>query len=84
MELYDGLFKTLMDNLAEGVYLVDAERRIQYWNEGAAEITGFPAEEVVGKGCSDGILSHVDGAGHSLCQGGCPISATLSDGKVRH
>ncbi len=34
------------------VYTVDAERRVTSWNRKAAEITGFSAEDVIGKSCS--------------------------------
>ena len=29
-------YKELLDHMSDGVYFVDRERRIQYWNEGAA------------------------------------------------
>jgi len=43
----------LLDNLHDGVYFVDCERRITYWNRGAERITGYSADEVVGSRCSD-------------------------------
>jgi diguanylate cyclase (GGDEF)-like protein/PAS domain S-box-containing protein len=63
------------------VYFVDRERRILYWNEGAARLTGYKAEEVLGKRCQDNILCHIDHAGKDLCQDGCPHSASISDGE---
>ena len=79
----EGLFKVLLDNLHEGVYFVDPERKIQYWNKGAERISGFSAEEVAGRSCGDGILVHVDDAGTTLCGEGCPLAASISDGKQR-
>ncbi|HEX7541873.1 MAG TPA: PAS domain-containing protein [Anaerolineales bacterium] len=35
--------KDILDNLYDGVYFVDPERRITYWNNGAERITGYPA-----------------------------------------
>jgi len=70
----------LCDNLFDGVYFVDNDRRITYWNHGAEELTGYLSEEVVGRKCFDNILGHVNDDGCQLCHGGCPLSSTLQDG----
>lgn len=44
-----GFYKELLDHLSDGVYFVDRERRILYWNEGASRLTGYTAEELLGK-----------------------------------
>lgn len=80
MVLNDALFRTLMDNISDGVYLLNTERRIQYWNRSAERITGYAAEEVLGKCCADDILVHVDEDGENLCKSRCPVSKTLEDG----
>jgi len=36
----DDLYKRILDSLYDGVYLVDPDRRITYWNSGAERITG--------------------------------------------
>ncbi len=77
------IHKTIVDNLADGVYLVDPDREISYWNEGAQRITGFAAAEVVGHRCFENILDHVDGEGMSLCHSVCPLAATMRDGVAR-
>jgi diguanylate cyclase (GGDEF)-like protein/PAS domain S-box-containing protein len=73
----------LVNSLYDGVYFVDSERMITYWNSGAEELTGYTASEAVGKHCFDNLLNHVDGQGCNLCMGGCPLSGTLADGE-RH
>lgn len=73
----------LLDSIDDGVYFVDADRRITYWNGGAERLTGYNADEVVGHPCADGILRHVNGAGSLLCLRGCPLQATIQDGKSR-
>ncbi len=73
----------LLDRLHDGVYFVDRERRIQYWNKGAELLTGYSSSEVVGKYCFDNLLLHVDGAGRALCLEGCPLAATIQDGECR-
>ncbi|MBU4213928.1 MAG: sensor domain-containing diguanylate cyclase [Actinobacteria bacterium] len=74
---------TVLAALNEGVYLVDRERRITYWNLAASEISGYPAQEVVGSRCADGILNHVDSAGNQLCGEHCPLQQTMQDGVSR-
>jgi len=76
-------YKALIDNIFDGLYLVDKDRSIIYWNHVAETITGYRAEEVVGRRCRDNILVHVDEDGQSLCLGRCPLQATIQDGVFR-
>ena len=79
----DAFHKSLVDHLSEGVYYVDRERCILYWNRGAERITGFDGDDVVGRRCSDGLLAHVDEAGHQLCQTVCPLVASMRSDEPR-
>ncbi|HSO59854.1 MAG TPA: sensor domain-containing diguanylate cyclase [Desulfobacterales bacterium] len=74
------LYRDIVENMHDGVYFVDRERRITYWNKGAERITGYAAAEVVGKSCADNILVHVDAIGRQLCKGSCPLVAAMADG----
>jgi diguanylate cyclase (GGDEF)-like protein/PAS domain S-box-containing protein len=74
---------SLIENLFEGVYIVNKERTITSWNEGAQQITGFSAQEVVNRHCYDNILNHVDEHGVALCFNACPLHATIEDGSLR-
>lgn len=76
-------YRLILDSLYEGVYIVDRDRKIIYWNQGAKRITGYSAEETVGKYCHDNILNHIDVYGRQLCLDGCPLRATLIDGLAR-
>lgn len=73
----------MMNQLYEGIYFVDVDRKITSWNDGAQKITGFSAEEVVSKNCFDNILNHQDASGCKLCIQGCPLKATIEDGRSR-
>ncbi len=84
MDYQEGFYKTLLDNLYDGVYFVDVERRITYWNRGAERLTGYKAEEVLGEYCRENILEHVDEKGNRLCETSlCPAAKTLHDGLAR-
>ena len=79
----EGFFRELIDNSTEGIYFLDRARRITYWNRGAERLTGYPADEVVGRCCADGLLQHMDPNGRLLCNDGCPMEATMRDGRER-
>jgi diguanylate cyclase (GGDEF)-like protein/PAS domain S-box-containing protein len=74
------IYKALLDHVNDGVYIVDLDRRILYWNEGAFHQTGYEAHEVVGRRCPEDGLCHVNTAGHRLCLHDCPMTASLKDG----
>lgn len=73
-----------LSQLFEGVYLVDRNRKILYWNQSAEVITGYSAKEVVNKSCYDNILMHVDATGKELCLAGCPLQASVDDGQIHN
>jgi diguanylate cyclase (GGDEF)-like protein/PAS domain S-box-containing protein len=68
--------------MSDGVYFVDLDRKILYWNEGARRLAGYTAEEMIGRHCQDNILCHVDGQGNKLCLDGCPLTASITDGNA--
>jgi two-component system, cell cycle response regulator len=72
----------LIPYLYEGVYVVDQERKIIFWNEGSERITGYSAKEVINSFCYHNILQHVDQNGKKLCLEGCPLQKTLTDGII--
>src|SRR5271167_1619652 len=73
----------LLDSISDGVYFVDSQWQITYWNRGAERLTGYSAGEAVGRQCPDNFLEHVDAAGHALCIDGCPLTSTIRDGQAR-
>jgi diguanylate cyclase (GGDEF)-like protein/PAS domain S-box-containing protein len=83
VDQHTAFYRGILDNLYDGVYFVDEVRRITYWNKGAERITGFTAEQVVGKRCSEGVLNHVDEVGRRLCGRRCPLLRTMHDGEPR-
>jgi len=76
-------YKSLLQNIYEGVYFVDKDRRITFWNKGAERITGFTSSEVLNNFCYNHILNHVNDEGEELCLTGCPLHKTMEDGQMR-
>lgn len=77
------IHRDILDQMYDGVYFVDTNMVVQYWNQGAERISGFRADEVLGTRCSDNLLMHVTDDGIKLCPSGCPLAATIEDGELR-
>ncbi|HOI22541.1 MAG: diguanylate cyclase [Spirochaetia bacterium] len=81
--VYDESLVQLMSSLDSGVYFVDRNRRIFFWNKAAEFLTGYSGERVIGSSCSENILRHISAEGVELCIQGCPLAGTIIDGRVR-
>ena len=74
-------FQDVVDSLADGLYVTNLDREIVYWNPAAERITGWTAEDVVGKQCLADILCHEDKDGHRLCgEEHCPLHRSMVTG----
>ena len=76
-------YQDLLDQMSDGVYFVNLDRRITYWNGGAERITGYGAHEVLGHSCAEGLLRHIRDSGQQLCLHRCPLLAVMKDGNAR-
>jgi PAS domain S-box-containing protein len=66
--------KIILDSVADGVFAVDREWRITYFNKAAEEITGFLKEEALGQHCYNIFRA-------SCCQEGCVLRKSIDTGK---
>jgi PAS domain S-box-containing protein len=70
-------FPLVLDVVGQGVFTVDRERRITSFNRMAEEITGYTAEEVIGKPCAEIFRTEV-------CHQECPLGRAIrSRGRIR-
>lgn len=70
--------RDMMNFIYDGVYVVDTNRNIVFWNKGAERITGYSADEVMGKCCKDNILNHLDENGTLVCKKDCPLVKAIN------
>ncbi|MHC4957688.1 MAG: PP2C family protein-serine/threonine phosphatase [Planctomycetota bacterium] len=71
----------IFESLSDGIYTCDLDRRITYWSKSAERITGWAADDVVGRACFDNVLCHVDKDGHRLCgEEYCPLHRAMVTG----
>ena len=63
----------ILDSLAEGIYTVDKDFRINSFNHAAEKILGYSREEIIGKFCKNVFSS-------GRCIKDCPIARVLESG----
>jgi diguanylate cyclase (GGDEF)-like protein/PAS domain S-box-containing protein len=60
-------YRRILDNLYDGVCMVDKSGQVTFWNKGAERLSGYRSEEVVGHRCTNDIALHMDADGRRLC-----------------
>lgn len=60
----------ILDSIADGVFTVDEEFRITLFNKSAQKITGYTAEEAIGRHCHEIFRS-------SICGNACALSQSM-------
>jgi PAS domain S-box-containing protein len=66
--------QAIMESLADGVFTVDREWTVTYFNRAAGEIIGIAPEEAVGRKCWDVFHS-------SICDGACALKQCIASGQ---
>jgi diguanylate cyclase (GGDEF)-like protein/PAS domain S-box-containing protein len=75
------IYQSVLDSLETGVYIVDRNRRIRFWNEGAEKITGYLRQDVVGRFLRDHLLTTGNDARDVDSDPDDPINLVFRDGK---
>lgn len=63
----------ILDSIADGVFTVDLEWKITYFNRAAKEITGIKKHEAIGRHCWEVFRA-------SICEQGCKLRKTMETG----
>ncbi len=75
------IYRDILDELQIGVSVLDLQRRIIFWSDGAEQITGYARIDVLGHLCTDNILQHCNQNSCELCAERCPIVSALHGAK---
>jgi len=76
------IFRLVLENLQTGVYLVDRERKIVFWNDGAQRITGYLPQDVVGRLPREHFLAPNGNTRATDSQASDPVNLVFRDGKA--
>ena len=75
------IYRRILESLQTGIYLVDQNQKILFWNDGAERITGHLRQDLLGRFCVDDLLGNRDGQDSFAADAAGAIAAVLRDGK---
>lgn len=75
------VWRSILESLPVGVCVLDSQKRIVLWSDGAARITGYLRHEVVGRSCVPDPILHCDQPGCEFCSEECPLARAM---KIAH
>jgi diguanylate cyclase (GGDEF)-like protein/PAS domain S-box-containing protein len=75
------IYRDILDGLQIGVSVLDLNKKIVFWSDGAEQITGYSRIDVLGHSCSENILLHCNQNSCETCAGKCPTATALHDAK---
>lgn len=73
------MFPDLMLHALDGLFAVDADQRVVFWNPACESITGIAADDAVGGRCHE-LLRGRDPKGRTLCRSDCPLGSLARGG----
>ncbi|MBZ5657369.1 MAG: diguanylate cyclase [Acidobacteriia bacterium] len=74
------LYRSVLESLPLGIYILDRQRRVRFWNQGAEHLTGHLAHEAMGQDGTGHLVQPCDSKGRVLSGDDCPVTATLTHG----
>lgn len=69
--------RSILESLPIGLCIVDLEKKIVLWSDGAERITGHLRYEVIGHSCIGEALLHCDQPGCEFCNEECPLARAM-------
>ena len=69
--------RSILESLPVGLCVVDMEKKIVFWSDGAERITGHLRHEVIGHSCIGETLLHCDQPGCEFCSEDCPLARAM-------
>ncbi len=75
------IYRNILDGLQIGVSVLDLQKKIVFWSDGAEQITGYSRIDVLGHPCTDNILLHCNQICCEMCIDKCPIAGALRAAK---
>ena len=71
------IYQDILESLPAGVCVVDLQKKIVLWSDGAERITGRKRHEVIGHTCIGEVLLHCDHQDCEWCDEDCPVARAM-------
>jgi len=71
------IYRSILESLPTGLCVVDQQKRILLWSDGAERITGRRRHEVLGRSCVGEALLHCDHQDCEWCNEDCPVALAM-------
>jgi diguanylate cyclase (GGDEF)-like protein/PAS domain S-box-containing protein len=69
--------RNILEGLPTGMCVIDMQKKIVFWSDGAERITGYLRHEVIGHSCVGEPLLHCDPPGCEFCSEECPLARAI-------
>jgi diguanylate cyclase (GGDEF)-like protein/PAS domain S-box-containing protein len=73
--------RSILESLPTGLCVVDMQKKIVLWSDGAERITGRSRHEVIGHSCIAEALLQCDHPGCEFCNEECPLARAIKTGR---
>jgi diguanylate cyclase (GGDEF)-like protein/PAS domain S-box-containing protein len=67
----------ILESLPSGLCVVDMQKKIVFWSNGAERITGHLRHDVLGHSCVSETILHCDQPGCEFCKEDCPVARAM-------
>ena len=75
-------YRRILDNITGGVYLVDNNQTIRFWNKTAELLTGFTAEEMIGSPAGNKNIIYEDESGNTVQPFEYPVALCFQEKRI--
>jgi PAS domain S-box-containing protein/diguanylate cyclase (GGDEF)-like protein len=75
------IYREILDGLQIGVSVLDLERKIVFWSDGAEHISGYARIDVLGHPCTQSIFLHCNQQSCKMCVEKCLLESALHEGR---
>jgi PAS domain S-box-containing protein len=75
-------YRDILESMTDGMYFVDLNQKVQYWNRGAEDLTGITSDQIIGKAIDGGHIKYEGEGDNALQPFEYPVSLCLQEKKV--
>ncbi|WP_209124312.1 PAS domain S-box protein [Alkalihalobacillus sp. BA299] len=83
LKKFHQIHQLILDSISDGIYGIDLNANVIFWNKAAEEMVGFEREELIGSNFHD-LIHHTNKQGENVSIEECPVYKSLRTGEIIH